>query len=284
MGKMSFPENKKKPARTIMATLSASSRESMIFSLEENRYRYPTIREAATLMSFPIDFRFYGESDTAKYRMVGNAVTPKFAYELAKCIREDIYKNTKIDILDKFTIKKSFDETIEFINLNGIISPIKIEKEKKKDAKFCHHVPYSIENSYRVELSNFFESGEVSWKVKVHYSQGKNAKFFEDIFISIANFNTPLLLEMHSFIKDILSNISNSHELQINYCKTTKDRAGLIGPDELLIKVKNFINSLNDEEIYISEIGKKISIKIIVSYFLLTNIVNNLNQFNSNKM
>ncbi|EON71488.1 DNA cytosine methyltransferase [Lysinibacillus sphaericus] len=275
MGKMAFPENEKNPARTIMATLSASSRESMIFSFGENRYRYPTIREVATLMSFPIDFRFYGESDTAKYRMVGNAVTPKFAYEIAKCIREENFKNR--EITDKFSIKKVFNEHIEFKNLNGNIFPLKIEKEKKADAKFCHHVPYLIENAYRVELSNSFELGEIYWRVKIHYSQGKNAKLFENVFISIANFNEELIFKMYRFVKDILLKISNSHELQINYSKTTKDRAGLMGPDELLLKVKEFVNYLDNEEIHINEIGKKVSIKIAVAYFLLTHIINKLN-------
>lgn len=106
MGKMAFPENKDKPARTIMATLSGSSRESMIFNLEdsENRYRFPTIREVATLMSFPIDFRFYGDSDSVKYRMIGNAVTPKFSYEIAKVIRQNLnYQMSN----DRFSVRKN---------------------------------------------------------------------------------------------------------------------------------------------------------------------------------
>lgn len=56
MGKMSFPENLEKPARTVMATMSASSREAMILEHKEGKYRLPTVREAASMMSFPIDY------------------------------------------------------------------------------------------------------------------------------------------------------------------------------------------------------------------------------------
>ena len=39
MGKMSFPENLNKPARTVMATMTASAREAMILGYGENSYR-----------------------------------------------------------------------------------------------------------------------------------------------------------------------------------------------------------------------------------------------------
>ncbi|MGQ7056834.1 DNA cytosine methyltransferase, partial [Bacillus cereus group sp. BceL245] len=162
MGKMAFPENKDKPARTIMATLSGSSRESMIFNLEdsENRYRFPTIREVATLMSFPIDFRFYGDSDSVKYRMIGNAVTPKFSYEIAKVIRQNLnYQMSN----DRFSVRKKFNKDILFTNLNGTVFDLKKEKPKKFESKYSYHVPYIIEKSYRVGLENQFSDGVVHW-------------------------------------------------------------------------------------------------------------------------
>lgn len=68
MGKMSFPENLEKPARTVMATMSASSREAMILEHKEGKYRLPTVREAASMMSFPIDYWFYGKTKSIKHR------------------------------------------------------------------------------------------------------------------------------------------------------------------------------------------------------------------------
>ncbi|HEM3600997.1 TPA: DNA cytosine methyltransferase, partial [Streptococcus suis] len=92
MGKMSFPENMEKPSRTIMATMSASTREAIIYKSELNRkgdgeYRTPTIREAAIIMGFPINYQFYGNEST-KWRLVGNAVCVQLSYALALKILE----------------------------------------------------------------------------------------------------------------------------------------------------------------------------------------------------
>ena len=91
MGKMSFPENTNRPSRTVMATMSASTRESMIlnsFDSEGNHkgYRIPTIREIASFMSFPITYQFEANSEAVKYKLVGNAVCPKLSAALADAI------------------------------------------------------------------------------------------------------------------------------------------------------------------------------------------------------
>jgi DNA (cytosine-5)-methyltransferase 1 len=91
MGRMSFPENEKKPSRTIMATRSASTREAILYKSEVNRkgdgeYRMPTVREAASLMGFPLTYVFYG-TEATKWRQIGNAVCPQMAFALANGIR-----------------------------------------------------------------------------------------------------------------------------------------------------------------------------------------------------
>ncbi|MED4292249.1 DNA cytosine methyltransferase [Priestia megaterium] len=284
MGKMSFPENKNKPARTIMATLSGAARESMIFELEvENlreKYRFPTIREAATLMSFPIDFRFYGESDAVKYKMVGNAVAPKFSYEIARAIRKAL--NGKLSH-DKFSVKKAFKEDIPFTNLNGIVFELKKEKPKKFESKYSYHVPYLIEKAYRVGLENQFIDGQVKWKTKIHYSQGKNAKVYEDIFVNLCLYESGEILQIINFIKQYIKEIRSFENLQNQYCKTFEDRDGL-GPDELLNNIRDFIESNKELSrlAFIEEIGKEISMKIITSYYLLENILRGIENANKN--
>ncbi|MHC5791808.1 DNA cytosine methyltransferase, partial [Streptococcus pyogenes] len=89
---MSFPENMDKPSRTIMATQSASTRESIIYKSNSGRvgdgeYRLPTIREAATIMGFPLNYQFYGDEST-KWRQVGNAVSVQLSFALAIKILE----------------------------------------------------------------------------------------------------------------------------------------------------------------------------------------------------
>lgn len=280
MGRMAFPENENNPARTIMATLSASSRESMILKLDGagERYRYPTIREVATLMSFPIDFKFYGDSDTTKYRMIGNAVSPKFSYEIAKVIRNAIESENNIVIEDKFNATKKF-KNHAFTNLNGIIFPIKIEKSKKWESKFSHHVPYLVKKSYRIGLNNREENSEFSWEVKVHYSQGKNAKIYENLFINIVLFSGKELCDMQNFVKKYISLIKFSGNLQKVYCMTTLEKKNKIGPDELLEAVKIFVENTPDQEVFIPEIGKNISRQLVIAYSLLINITRGIDSY-----
>lgn len=284
MGKMSFPEDKGKPARTVMATLSRSARESMIFPLanENQRYRVPTIREVATLMSFPIDFRFYGENESVKYRMVGNAVTPKFSYELAKAIarnQQEQFPANKWELKSKFEVEKTFTENHPFINLNGTIYPLKEEKNKKFEAKYKYHVPYLVERTFRVELINYPEGIEegLKWEVSIHRSQGKNAEVFKNLEISTDFFGEEVLSLVNNFCENMLISIESSENLQRNYCKTTKERKGLIGPDELLLNVKELVDLYTGEPVEIKGISKSVPYKIILAYFVLNKIIGGLN-------
>ena len=129
MGKMSFPENLDKPSRTVMATMSCSSRESMIYPFipEEDRYRLPTVREIACLMSYPLDYRFYGKSKSIKYKLVGNSVPPKMSYSIAKAISSE----ENLDMSMKYTPIKFDDSLEDFVNLNLDVFHTNIEKEKK---------------------------------------------------------------------------------------------------------------------------------------------------------
>ena len=78
-----------KPSHTIVAHLSKDG--YMFIHPDSKQQRSITIREAACLMTFPIDFQFLG-STQYNYKMIGNAVPVNFA----KAIAKSLYK-----ILDK---------------------------------------------------------------------------------------------------------------------------------------------------------------------------------------
>ena len=60
---------------------------------DPSQARTITVREAARLQSFPDDFFFEGPSG-ANYKMIGNAVPPKFSLVLAKSIYKIFTKTT----------------------------------------------------------------------------------------------------------------------------------------------------------------------------------------------
>lgn len=75
----------------IMGTITAAStpeNSGIIHPLEDRRY---SVREIARFQSFPDTFKFVGSSIPQKYKMIGNAVPVKFAYHLAKSIKEQIF-------------------------------------------------------------------------------------------------------------------------------------------------------------------------------------------------
>ncbi len=282
MGKMSFPENFEKPSRTVMATISSSSRESMIYpySSKENRYRLPTVREIACLMSYPLDYRFYGKSKSIKYKLVGNSVPPKMSFSIANAIA---IKN-ELEVPTKYESIKFDDTREDFKNLNGDIFHLNIEKKKRSVAKFKYHIPYFIVNAFRVELTNGysdFENLKFKWNIEIHKSQGKNAKIF------IPDINLKTIKDEHKIIiKDFISilnkKVSNDNTLQNIHCQTDLKRKEerLFGPYELLDEIKSFIGKNIDKKYYeeIIPIKKEnidIPYIILMGYYILKESIKN---------
>jgi len=173
MGVMSFPENLQKPSRTVMATRSASTRESMILEAIKDKkkigYRLPTIREIASLMSFPITYQFEAVGESTKYTLVGNAVCPKLSAALAKAI----LKNEGKDIPEAhFPIR-----TTKY-DLTGSKRVIKQPRNRNFESKFARHIPNMKIRSFRVDLTNIesnFNEKKIKWSCIIHQGSGKNA-------------------------------------------------------------------------------------------------------------
>lgn len=279
MGKMSFPENLDRPARTVMATMSENSRESMILPVRQGGYRLPTVREVSSMMSFPIDYRFYGKSKGIKHTLVGNAVPPKMAYAIAKAIL--LEANERIQ--SKY-IPIKHDKAIPFMDLNYIRFAPKIEQPKKIIAKFKYHIPYMIVNAYRVELTNYhsdFDSKEFKWSVEIHYSQGKDrARVFCPI-IRPGLWDKGLLKKWDKFINSTVLKMCKSYNrFQEIYCMASEERisGNYIGPFELLNLVKEYIdknidNTSSNEQMYISDELPNIPRVIGVGCYLLSQLI-----------
>lgn len=278
MGKMSFPENENNPARTVMATMSASSREAMILRYEQDRYRLPTVREAASMMSFPIDYKFYGSTRGIKHTLVGNAVPPKLSYAIAKAIAKD----SGMKIPKKY-IPIQHNPLIDFVDLNGSVIPIKMEKPRRDVAKFKYHIPYLIINAFRVELTNYhsdFKEKNFQWDAELHYSQGKKRAAVYKFDVTKAMLDEQFRKPIEKYINEMENQLFSFNDFQKVYCKTTEQREASreIGPYELLENVRNFIDCLiipserNTLKTVDSELIK-LPNAIIVGYYLLQQLV-----------
>lgn len=158
-----------------MATRSTDSRESMVIGTDETEvFRALTIREVATLMSFPISYQFQAASEPSKYRLVGNAVCPKLAYEFAKAILE------KKGFTCERNLKTEVNKNELLFNLRGLKNSSKIPRNKHELANFAEIVPDLKLNNFRVELDNNFpRSGikKIEWSASIHHDTGrKNMK------------------------------------------------------------------------------------------------------------
>lgn len=279
MGKMSIPENLDKPSRTIMATMSFSARESFILKYKTDGFRAPTIREVATLMSFPIDYQFYGSSVLSKYKLVGNAVPPKMSFALAKAI----LRKEKKDVLNKY-IKLKHSNKIELINITEDI-PINTEKVKRENSKYKYHIPYFIHKVFRVELTNHysdFKNKSYQWNTEIHYSQGKRMKMFTPDF-NLIMLNDDDKNKADLFIDSMLTKVVSHENLQKAYCNTSNNRKvnNIIGPDELLVIIKNYLAKeyrFNDPVnlIDVDFINQPIPRPTLIGYYILSKILESI--------
>lgn len=263
MGKMSFPENLDRPSRTVMATRSASTRESMIFeALDSNGkhigYRLPTIREIASFMSFPITYQFEAGAESAKYRLVGNAVCAKLSSALAKAIMEKEGMKTPENFIPLPNNAPSLD-------LTGTKLPIKKQSQKKPDAKFAIHIPYIKIRGFRVELTNKesdFENGDIRWSCVLHQGSGKNALKCKPVECDIDNMykEIPGFEAFKEDVHEKFSELDMEHtHLQEAY--VAKCESEYITPEHALEIMKEIIDQhFPNDEAFVDNSDGKIAI------------------------
>ncbi|HEM4728866.1 TPA: DNA (cytosine-5-)-methyltransferase [Streptococcus suis] len=85
-----------KPSNTVsshLAKVSLNSTDPVL--LENGRYRRYTPREVARIQSFPEDYELIG-SESAQYRMLGNAIPPVMMWYVAKKMVEDLQNHVQV--------------------------------------------------------------------------------------------------------------------------------------------------------------------------------------------
>lgn len=235
MGKMSFPEDENNPSRTIMATRSMTSRETLIYKSEYKRkgdgeYRLPTIREIATLMGFPYSYQFSG-AENNKWRQIGNAVCPPMSSALAKTVR--LAMGMKVIPDSKISFTSVVDKSNKLQNLNTF-SEAKFNNppKRKSDARFRKH-PFK-DGNMTVALTNFNPA-------KSTQSQNHQSEWYSSVFMGSGKDFIVKLIPKSDF-KRIAKIIEMQHDVQ-----------GKKFISEFEKKFRNFIGSSHKfQEAYIS--------------------------------
>jgi DNA (cytosine-5)-methyltransferase 1 len=274
MGRMAVPENPDRPARTIMATMSFTSRECFVLGTRE-LLRAPSIREVASLMSFPIDYRFYGPSLGTKYRLVGNAVPPKLSYAFAKAIADK--KRLGVPAHYKPIMHP---HVVGFINLNLDEIAVKQEKPKQPTAKFKYHIPHFKFETYRIELTNRnsdFKNLRFRWDAEIHYNQGKEKAEFYTPLLENMGLDKEDMRKADAFLGRIRTKITNFDRFQQIHCMTMEQIRShrLMGPYEVLHLLKQFLDEefkftkKNNDQTLILEEPCLVPRPVAIGYYIL---------------
>jgi DNA (cytosine-5)-methyltransferase 1 len=257
MGKMSFPENEDRPSRTITATKIGTSREAIIYHSEYERkgngeYRIPTVREAASIMGFPITFQFKG-SEGIKWKLVGNAVCPTISSAFAKKLRFEL----GLEPLNiPFVEKNSKLEGIPDLNTYAIKLFDNPPKRVYK-SRFRRH-PFK-DGNITVTLSNYNIARNTRnikrWITSVQYGNGEGFPtytFPDHFYIKLEH-----LIESFKKGEEFLYVMKNGFSEKIGSRKQLQEMfelqhsmKNLLEPTNLVEEVARIINSLEIEREY----------------------------------
>ena len=250
MGKMDFPERTNRTSRTVTATQSSSTRESIIFASEKRKgeYRLPTIREISCFMGFPIDYQFEGPSESVKYKLVGNAVCPPMSSAIAKAIAADA--GVPAVFVPGRGAKPSLD-------LTGKRRIEKARKPKPENAKFARHVPFVKLGAMRVELTNAGSEfpDDVKWRSMLHYGSAETAGKAE---VESSAFKADLakLPGFKKFESTLLASfkggVRSASKLQTRF--RGAGAVDHLSPDEILDEVKSALDLCFPESVYLEKV------------------------------
>lgn len=169
---MSFPDDPMRPSRTVTATCTRVSRESIVVS-DEGRFRRLSLRERASLQSFPLGYQFYAATHPLKQKMVGNAIPPLLTYHIAHSM-----------IGTPASSVPSPEEAISsFVPPKDPPPPTRPDRSGRSyphDRRFRAAIPgFRFKSGMRFELSNHFVGDRPSWRVRFFFGSSKSAREVE---------------------------------------------------------------------------------------------------------
>jgi DNA (cytosine-5)-methyltransferase 1 len=165
---MSFPDQLGRPARTVTATCTRVSRESIVIrDGHKDALRRLTLRERATLQGFPTAFEFFGSSYNANLKMVGNALPPLMAFYVAHSMQEtparDLPDLAEVDCRLPAKTERPVHST-----------PPRQAGRYPRGRRFRAALPHlRFGSGVRFELANHIDGDEVTWQVSFFFGTSK---------------------------------------------------------------------------------------------------------------
>lgn len=166
---MAFPDRLDRTVRTITATCTRVSRESIVIATEseQEEYRRLTLRERASLQGFPITFQFYGANYGQKLKMIGNAVPPAFSYLMGH-----VLQNHPAECVQPLAeVGKAL--------VRPVPAPVETPPDRAgarypTTRTFRFAIPsLQLKSGVRFELRNDHSGGNVKWEVAFYFGTSK---------------------------------------------------------------------------------------------------------------
>lgn len=212
---MAFPEPLNKPSRTVTATCTRVSRESLVIKGNKaDSFRRLSVRERACLQGFPVEFQFLGKSHAEKLKMIGNAIPPSFTYFLGEA-----FKGTNPDDL----VLPSELKANEYLSVSETIKtrPDSSGKTYPENRRFRFAIPnLRFKSGTRFELSNI--DPDMDWNISFYFGDSKRIyrhNFERDELTELLSTNSKFLRkqlnELENHVKDQVSNLSSEAMQQV---------------------------------------------------------------------
>jgi DNA (cytosine-5)-methyltransferase 1 len=169
---MSFPDRLDAPARTVTATCTRVSRESIVIEdLKSGHLRRLTVRERASLQSFPLSYQFLAKSHSSKVKMIGNAVPPLFSFMVGMASLEKTCSavERRLDMAPEITKK------LKAVHVPNSAPPHKVTESYPEKRRFRAAIPgLRFKSGMRFELANNFGPSGVRWRVRFFHGPSTN--------------------------------------------------------------------------------------------------------------
>ena len=230
---MPFPDAMDRPSRTITATCTRVSRESIVVPDKDGiSVRRLKIRERASLQGFPISYQFFGSSHSQKVKMIGNAVPPLFAF-LVGAAAQGWAEATVANVVEQEAGPLMLPR-----ELPEITPPHAVGTKYPAHRRFRAALPgLRFKSGMRFELSNEFANRRVTWAVHFYFGTSKAVRNVAlDARLNLTLQSEPwvgrALSECHKQLASLfeLKGSSTADSLQEAWCRSSEG----IGPYQVV--------------------------------------------------